>query len=207
MGAISCVELLEQVADVGLHCRGPEATARDLATVRAARVVFVRMMAFHLAQINIAHLREPVESDLLTDFAAALDPINALADRARGFVWRLQTEDGDATAVRAFDDDTLLVNMSVWESLEALADYVYRSDHAAVMRQRRKWFHHIRDATTALWWIPAGELPSVADAEEALRHLRLHGATPAVFTFRDPFPPPGVGEPLGQSPDHWFCPA
>lgn len=168
------------------------------------------MTRFHLAQVNIAHLREPLESPLLADFVAALDPINALADGAPGFVWRLQTEDGDATAVRMYGDDMLLVNMSVWESVEALADYVYRSDHATVMRQRRKWFHHVREVTTALWWVPAGELPSVQEAEERLTLLRRHGPTPVVFTFRESFPPPDTDEGRAQplpGGDDWLCPA
>jgi hypothetical protein len=146
--------------------------------------------AFHLAQVNIALPREPLTAPLLAGFVAQLEPINALADRSPGFVWRLQTPDGDATAVKAFGDERIIVNMSVWESLEALSAYVYRSDHVAVMRQRRTWFEPMQ-LYMALWWVRAGELPSVRDAEERLEHLRAHGPTPRAFTFRQAYPPPG----------------
>jgi heme-degrading monooxygenase HmoA len=108
-------------------------------------------MTYHIAQVNVAVVREPLDSPALADFVAALEPINALADGSPGFVWRLQTEDGDATAIRPYDDDTIMVNMSVWESVEALAEYVYRSAHAPVMRRRRQWFHHMAEAYVALW--------------------------------------------------------
>jgi hypothetical protein len=120
---------------------------------------------------------------------ALLDPINAVADEAPGFVWRLQTEDGNATAIRAFGDDRLIVNMSVWESIDHLADFVYRSAHVEVMRRRREWFERIRLFMT-LWWVPAGHLPKVAEAEERLEHLRAHGPTPFAFTFKSRFPSP-----------------
>src|SRR5919202_1411701 len=123
---------------------------------------------YQLAQVNIALLREPLDSPLLADFVAALDPINALADASPGFVWRLQTEDGNATAIRAFDDDTM-VNMSVWESLAALRSFVYSNRaHLDVMRRRREWFVTHAEAFQVLWWVPAGHIPSVAEAEERL---------------------------------------
>jgi hypothetical protein len=147
--------------------------------------------AWQLAQVNIALPKEPLTSELLADFVAALGPINALADGSPGFVWRLQGDGGDATAIPVFDDDRLIVNMSVWESLDALAAYVYRGGHAQVMKQRRRWFEHLREVISALWWVPAGHHPTVAEAEERLRCLRAHG--PTAFAFKQPFPPPGVG--------------
>ena len=147
----------------------------------------------HVAQVNIALPREPLDTPLLAGFVAMLVPVNALADAAPGFVWRLQTEDGDATAVRAFGDDRLIVNMSVWESVEALRAFVYGDAHAAVMRRRREWFERMREAFQALWWIPAGTLPTVDDAEARLAHLREHGPTAHAFTMREPSPPPGAG--------------
>jgi hypothetical protein len=161
-------------------------------------------MAHHIAQINVSRPAEPLDSARLADFVAALDPINALADTAPGFVWRLQTEDGNATAVRVLDDDELIVNMSVWESIEALGTFVFRSAHSGVMRRRREWFVPLLESTTALWWVPAGTVPTVADGEQQLRRLRAHGPTPAAFTFRAPFPSPdGI---IAAEPD-WFCPA
>ena len=162
------------------------------------------MPSFHLAQANIGTVREPVTSPLLADFVAALEPINRLADESPGFVWRLQTEDGDATSIRPYDDDSILVNMSVWESVETLGDFVYRSAHTPFMRRRREWFQHM-DLYMALWWIPAGTLPSVADAKERLAYLEAHGPTPFAFTFRQPFPPPD-GSP-NLAPYDEACPA
>ena len=162
------------------------------------------MTDHHLAQVNIALPVEPLTSPRLAGFVNALDEINALADAAPGFVWRLQTEDGDATAVRAFDDDRLIVNMSVWASLEVLADYVYRSGHVEIMRRRREWFAPMREAYQALWWLPAGQLPTVADAERRVAHLRAHGPSEYAFTFRSPFPAPNVPVPA-TADDNWFC--
>jgi Domain of unknown function (DUF3291) len=118
-----------------------------------------------------------------------LEPINALADSSPGFVWRLQTEDGDATGIRAFDDDRLIVNLSVWESIDDLAQFVYRSGHVAVMRRRREWFERTA-MYMCLWWVSVDALPSVSDAEVRLAHLREHGPTPFAFTFKQRFPAP-----------------
>jgi len=161
---------------------------------------------FNIAQVNIALPRAPIDSPLLAEFVAQLDPINAVADRSPGFVWRLQTEDGNATAIRAFDDGRVIVNMSVWESIEQLAEFVYRSGHVAVMRRRREWFERVR-LYMALWWIPAGDIPTVAEAERRLSHLRTHGPTPFAFTFRQRFAAPD-GE-LGPRIDEDMlgCPA
>jgi heme-degrading monooxygenase HmoA len=148
------------------------------------------MAAHHLAQVNLATLRAPLDGPELAGFVARLEPINALADAHPGFVWRLQTEDGDATAIRPFDDDRILVNISVWESLEALRAFVYASRHLDVMRRRREWFHRMADPYLALWWLPAGAVPTVAQAKDRLELLRRQGPTPAAFTFRAPFPAP-----------------
>src|SRR5262249_31250326 len=163
------------------------------------------MKRYQLAQVNVAVPRAPVDSPLLADFVAALDPINRLADGSPGFVWRLQTAEGNATAVR-MSDERLLVNMSVWESVEALSDFVYRSDHVEVMRRRRKWFETM-DLYLALWWIPRGHIPTVAEAEERLTHLRAHGPSAYTFTFRQPFPPPDATHAAAPPPrDDDRCP-
>jgi heme-degrading monooxygenase HmoA len=158
-----------------------------------------------LAQLNIALPVAPLDTAELAGFVAELEPVNALADTAPGFVWRMQTEDGDATAVRGFGDDRLIVNMSVWESPEALGAFVYSGHHRAVMARRREWFGRMREAFQVLWWVPDGTRPSVADAEERLDHLRAHGPSPYAFTFRTPFPAPD-GLPVRRA-DDWFCPA
>ncbi len=146
-------------------------------------------MTHHLAQLNIGRIRAPVDDPLVAEFMDALDPINALADRSEGFVWRFQTPDGNATSERPFDDDEILVNFSTWESIEALADFVYRSDHTAFMRRRREWFERFDGVFQVLWWVPAGHRPSTAEAIERLEHLRVHGPTSHAFTFRRRFAP------------------
>jgi hypothetical protein len=145
----------------------------------------------HLAQLNVARLQAPLDSPELADFVALLDPINALADTAAGFVWRLQTEDGNATAVRMLDDDSLIVNLSVWTSLEALASFAYDSRHRDVMRRRREWFSRMTEPYIVLWWVEAGHVPAVAEAEERLLRLRRHGPSALAFTFKTPYPAPG----------------
>ena len=147
--------------------------------------------SWHVAQFNIGRMKAPPEDPLIADFMAALDPVNALADAAPGFVWRLQTEDGNATAIRPYEDDRMLVNLSVWESAEALADFVYRSDHVRFLRRRREWFEPPVAAIVVLWWIPAGTTPTAAVAVERLEHLRRHGPTARAFTFRQRFEPDG----------------
>lgn len=131
--------------------------------------------------------------------------MNALADRSPGFVWRLRTDGGDATTVRAFDDETLIVNMSVWSSFEALADFTYRSHHRDVTRRRREWFERMDEAYLVLWWIPAGHVPDIEEAERKLAQLRADGPTAAAFTFGAPFPPPS--ERTTAAPELEGCPA
>ena len=161
---------------------------------------------YHIAQVNVSLPLEPLESDRLAPFVAALDPVNAVADTAPGFVWRLQTEDGNATAVKVLGDDRLIVNLTVWESVEALGDFVFRSAaHLDVLRRRRQWFATPQQAMTTLWWVPAGTVPTVAEAEQRLIHLREHGPTPHAFTFREPFAAPDAAS-VARDED-WFCPA
>jgi uncharacterized protein DUF3291 len=145
---------------------------------------------FHLAQVNIGRLRAPMDDPIMEGFRSQLDPVNALADRSPGFVWRLQTEDGNATSIRPFDDERMAINMSVWESFDALQQFVYRTAHVGPLRDRKQWFEPIDGPILALWWVPAGHIPSVAEAKERLKHLSEHGPSPHAFTFRMPFPSP-----------------
>ncbi|MEA2441130.1 MAG: hypothetical protein QOH76_2554 [Thermoleophilaceae bacterium] len=161
-------------------------------------------MDHHLAQLNVARFKRPLDEPSMAGFVAALDPLNAIADAAPGFVWRLQTEEGNATSIHAFEDDLMLVNMSVWESVEVLADYVYGPDHVAVMRRRREWAERMVEAYLCLWWIPAGSVPTVDEAKDRLEHLRKHGPAPFSFTFKRRFT---SGEAVVASPEDWFCPA
>jgi hypothetical protein len=149
-------------------------------------------VTWHLAQLNIGRLRAPVDDPATAEFMSALDPVNALAEASPGFVWRLKTEEGNATSIRAFEDDDLMIlNMSVWESVESLADYVYRSAHTPFLQRRREWFERLHETYLVLWWIPAGTLPTIDEALARLDHLRAFGPTAEAFTFRQPFPQPG----------------
>jgi hypothetical protein len=152
-------------------------------------------MACHIAQVNIGRLLAPLDSEQLAGFVAELDPVNASADGAPGFVWRLQTDEGNATSVQAFEWENqgaagVIINMSVWQSIEQLSDWVYGPLHRAVLVQRRNWFEGVSEATTALWWVREGHVPSTEEAESRVLHLREHGPTPTAFTFKAEFAPP-----------------
>jgi hypothetical protein len=144
-----------------------------------------------LAQANIATMRAPLEDPIMEGFRSQLDRMNALADGSPGFVWRLQTDAGNATGIRAYEDELILFNMSVWESIDALHAYVYRSAHAGPLRARRQWFVPTAGPTVVLWWIPAGHVPSIEEAKERIAWLQARGPSPEAFTFRSAYPPPG----------------
>ncbi len=146
---------------------------------------------YQLAQLNIAAMKAPLDSPLMADFVANIDRINALAERSPGFVWRLKDEygNGNATAFRPFGDD-IVVNMSVWESVESLHHYAFRSAHVEVMRRRREWFDRQEQAYAVLWWIPSGHHPDLAEAAQRLAHLRQHGPSAFAFSFQTAFAPP-----------------
>jgi len=150
---------------------------------------------WHLAQVNIGRLREPLDHPQLAAFVEALDPVNAAADQAGGFVWRLQTDEGNATAVEAFVWDVgesagMIINLSVWTDVEHLTTFVLGDLHRAILRRRREFFQRMTEAYLACWWVPVGHRPSTNEAEERVRHLRVHGPTPFAFTLRHHFPPP-----------------
>jgi len=146
------------------------------------------MKVLQIAQVNIGRMKGALEDPVMAGFVARLDEINALADRSPGFVWRLQTEAGNATYMRPFDDDRILFNMSVWESIEQLKRYVYYTAHVEVLKRRADWFEKFSGAYTALWWVPQGHRPSVDEAKKRLAHLDAHGPSPFAFTFKNPFP-------------------
>lgn len=146
--------------------------------------------ASHLAQINIARMLAPLDDPIMAGFVANLDGINALAESSPGFVWRLKGEGNDATDLRPFDDDMMIVNMSVWKTVEDLQQYVYRSAHSAMIKKRREWFSRMTQSFMGMWWIPAGDIPTIAEAKAHLEHLRAHGESEYTFTFLRVFPPP-----------------
>ena len=144
----------------------------------------------HLAVFNIGRPAAPLDSLQLKDFMDGLEPINALAEHAPGFVWRYTAAGtNDATAARPIDAE-IIVNFGVWQSRQHLWDFVYRTQHLDFLRRRREWFQHLDQAYLVLWWVPAGHIPSMDEALTRLDHLRRHGPTATAFTFREPFDPP-----------------
>jgi hypothetical protein len=160
---------------------------------------------WQLAQINIGTMRAPKGDPQMQPFFDALDRVNALADTSPGFVWRLQSESGNATDFEvAAADPLLLVNMSVWQDAESLFDYVYRSAHTPEMARRREFFHRFEGAHQALWWVPAGHRPSIDEGLSRLWMLDRFGPTAQAFTFKARFPRPGEGTPpVDMKPDPW----
>ncbi len=157
--------------------------------------------------MNVGRLAAPLDSEQLRPFVDRLRSVNAVADTSHGFVWRLQTDDGDATAYRIFGDPQLIVNLSVWASLEALRQFVYRlPDHLEPLRRRSEFFVRSQEESVALWWIPAGWIPTVEEAEQRLTLLRALGPSAEAFTFKRFFPPP---DELGAAVDdaRELCPA
>jgi hypothetical protein len=143
----------------------------------------------HLAQLNVAHLVAPIDSPELAAFVAALEPVNLIADSAPGFVWRMQASDDPTEVIKHEYGDDLLVNLSVWESREALWNFVYRSPHLDLLRRRREWFHRVAEPYTLMWWVPDGHRPSLAESMERLRLIRAQGPGPDAFTFKEFYEP------------------
>lgn len=148
------------------------------------------MAKYQIAQVNIGRIRAPLDDPIMAGFVNRLDEINQLADRSPGFVWRLQTNEGNATYFRPYEhDDRILLNMSVWETIDALKHYVYRTVHAELLRQRHEWFEKFEGTYTALWWVPAGHIPGIDEAKKRLAHLDKYGPTEFAFTFKTVFEP------------------
>jgi hypothetical protein len=145
---------------------------------------------YQLAQLNIADSRGARDDKIMKGFVDRLDEINAIADSSAGFIWRLQTEDGDATTIQAFDDPLLLVNLSVWNDIDSLKNFVYKSLHVELIQDRDAWFKKMRASHQALWWIPEGHIPSVEEAKEKLAYLQANGPSEVAFTFSRSFDPP-----------------
>jgi hypothetical protein len=144
-------------------------------------------MEFYLAQVNIAKMLAPIDSPVMAGFVTNLDRINALAENNAGFVWRLKDESNNATAIKIFDDDFLIINMSVWKNSETLFQFVYQSNHVEILKRRKEWFEKIPEMHMALWYVQAGHLPTVAEAIERLNYLRNYGETPFSFSFKKRF--------------------
>jgi hypothetical protein len=147
-----------------------------------------------------------MDDPMIDDFRMNLARINSLAETSPGYVWRLQDESGNATGIKPFGDELEIINLTVWESIEALADFTYRSGHVELLRRRRQFFELATQAGLCLWWIPKGSIPSVEEAIARLTHLRVHGPTPTAFTFRQRFEPHG-GDSAQIDNEDDTCPA
>lgn len=147
------------------------------------------MPACELAQLNVARPLAPLESPVMAEFMAALDRVNALAESSPGFLWRLQTDDGNATALRPMGEG-VIVNLSVWRDAASLSEFVHKSGHVEYLKRRREWFARIAEAYVVMWWVPTGHRPSVEEGVERLLRLRAEGPSPEAFTFRQLFAPP-----------------
>ena len=148
------------------------------------------MTRYHVAQINVANAVADLDSPLMAGFVSRLEEINALAEQANGYVWRLQSYAGDATSIRVFDDPRTLINMSVWETPEDLKNFVYRTAHVELIRDREAWFSRLSEQHQAVWWVPAGHLPTAEEGRQRLLQLRRQGPSATAFTLARPFPPP-----------------
>jgi len=149
------------------------------------------MNAYHLAQVNVARAKAEIDTEIMQGFMDQLDAMNQLADTADGFIWRMLGDGGDYTSIRPFDDPLVIMNVSLWRDVDALKNYVYKTDHMHIVRARHAWFDKMSEIQLALWWIPAGRLPTAEEAREKLELVRRFGATKEAFTFAQVFPVPG----------------
>lgn len=147
------------------------------------------MSQFHIAQVNIGRIRAELNDPIMVGFVERLEEINALADSAAGFIWRLQTGEGNATYLRPFEDERTLLNMSVWETVESLRYFVFKTAHVELLRQRQAWFEKFVGAYSALWWVPTGHIPGVDEAKQRIAHLDRNGPSQFAFTFNSIVPP------------------
>ena len=144
-------------------------------------------MDYHLAQVNIAIAKYSYDDPRFAGFVDNLDRVYDLAESTPGFVWRHVTVNDDIEAKKAFGEPNLVFNMSVWESKEALREFVYKSDHASILRQRADWFVPMDRPVFALWWQAAGTIPTIVESRRRLDRLQQAGPTGDAFTFRNFF--------------------
>jgi hypothetical protein len=149
--------------------------------------------AYQLAQINIARTRGVnINDPIMQEFVDNLEKINNLAESSKGFVWRLKDEHNNATHINPYNDEQVIINVSVWESIEDLEHFVYKTMHTDFLRRRKEWFQTFGKAYSAMWWIEAGKYPSIQDATDKLDYLQKNGASPLVFDYKNKFPRPSV---------------
>lgn len=148
---------------------------------------------WHIAQMNVGRALHDTDDERMAGFMDNLDRINALAEASPGFVWRFMDESGNATNVQLTDDPRFIVNMSVWESIDALYDFAYKSAHTPFIGRRHDWFEKPSEPIQVLWWLRKGDpYPDPAAGLARLKFLRKNGPGPKAFTFKQRFDPPEV---------------
>lgn len=142
---------------------------------------------YHLAQLNIAKMIAPISSPIMADFVANLDRINHIAEKHEGFIWRLTGDSNNAVAIRVFEDDSMIVNMSVWTSLDSLFKFTYASEHVEIFKRKKEWFSKMTEMHMVFWYVPDGHMPTANEAKERLKFLKTNGETPYAFTFKSKY--------------------
>ena len=149
------------------------------------------MTKYLIAEINIARMRGVnINDPIMKEFADNLDTVNAIAESSEGFVWRLKDDSNNATSLNPYDDEQIIINVSVWESIELLENFMYKTFHAEFLRRRKEWFHRFGKVYTAMWWTPRGQYPTMQEAADKLAYLQQHGPTELVFDFKKKFEAP-----------------
>ena len=149
------------------------------------------MPQYHIAEINIARMKGvDINDPIMKEFADNLDAVNAIAEKSPGFVWRLKDDSNNATSFNPYNDEQILINVSVWENIETLEDFMYRTFHSEFLRRRKEWFKTYGTAHTAMWWVPVGHVPTLQEAVENLSHRQKHGPSEIAFDFRNKYPAP-----------------
>ena len=146
------------------------------------------MSKYQIAEINIARMKGiNIKDPVMKEFVDNLDRVNTVAESSEGFVWRLKDESNNATNINPYDDEQVIINISVWQSIEALENYMYKTLHVGFLKRRKEWFQSYGKVYTAMWWIPAGQFPTLQQAVDNLDYLQKNGATEKVFDFKRKF--------------------
>ncbi len=151
------------------------------------------MSHYFIAEINIAKMKGvDINDPIMKEFVENLDAVNQIAEKSEGFVWRLKDENNNATILNPYNDETIIINVSVWKSIETLENFMYRTFHSDFLKRRKEWFLTYGSAHTAMWWIPEGHIPTMQEAVDKLSFLQTNGPSPNSFDFRHKFPAPSV---------------
>ena len=146
---------------------------------------------YHIAEINVARMKGVnIDDPIMNEFVENLESVNNLAESSEGFVWRLKDENNDATSFNPYKDEQIIINVSVWESIESLENFVFKTFHSDFLRRRKEWFKSYGKIHTAMWWVPKGNYPTVQEAVDKLDYLQKNGSSEIVFDYKNKFPEP-----------------